>query len=78
VAFVRTELPAQIRAEGWHNWDNGENEKTARYREFKNTGPGAAAAKRVAWARELTGAEAETCTSEKLLRGEDGWSPTAR
>ncbi|MGC4070956.1 MAG: pectinesterase family protein [Nibricoccus sp.] len=75
VAFVRTELPKQIRAEGWHNWDNAENEKTARYREFKNTGPGAKADKRVSWARELTDAEAQQCTPESILRGNDGWNP---
>ncbi|ATC64429.1 hypothetical protein CMV30_10940 [Nibricoccus aquaticus] len=74
-AFVRCELPAQIRAEGWHNWGKVENEATARYREYKNTGPGAKADGRVSWARELTEAEAQAFTVEKLLSGSDGWSP---
>jgi pectinesterase len=76
-AFVRTELPAQIRAEGWHNWGKVENETTARYREYKNTGPGAKADARVGWARELTDGEASEYTAENILRGSDGWNPTA-
>jgi pectinesterase len=74
-AFVRTELPAQIRAEGWHNWGKTENETTARYREYRNMGPGAKAEARVTWARELTDEEAQAYTAEKLLQGEDGWNP---
>lgn len=73
--FVRTELPAQIRAEGWHNWSKVEAEKTVRYREYQNTGSGAKKEARVGWARELTDAEAQACTAEKILQGEDGWNP---
>lgn len=74
-AFVRTVLPEQIRAEGWHNWGKVENEQTARYREYRNTGPGAAQQKRVNWARELTADEARACTVENVLAGADGWNP---
>jgi pectinesterase len=75
VAFVRTEFPSQLRREGWHNWGKVENERTARYREYKNIGAGANAAGRVSWARELTEAEARECTVENVLRGSDGWNP---
>jgi pectinesterase len=74
-AFVRTELPATVRAEGWHNWGKPEREPTARYREYKNTGPGAKTGARVAWARELTEDEVLGCTVEAILGGKDGWKP---
>lgn len=74
VTFLRCELPAQLRPEGWHNWGKVENEKTARYAEYRNTGPGADKAKRVSWGRELSEAEAAAFTVEKVLSGKDGWN----
>ncbi|MFT3869449.1 MAG: pectinesterase family protein [Nibricoccus sp.] len=74
-AFLRTELPAKIHPEGWHNWGKPEREKTVRYAEYKNTGPGAAPEKRVAWIRQLTDDEAKDYTVENILRGTDGWAP---
>lgn len=74
-AFLRTELPAQIHPEGWHNWNKPEREKTVRYSEYKNTGPGAALGKRVAWARQLSDEESKAYTVENILRGPDAWSP---
>ena len=44
-------LGAHIRPEGWDNWRNPENEKTARYFEANNFGPGADTSKRVKWAK---------------------------
>lgn len=78
VAFLRCELPSQIRAEGWHNWGKAENEKTARYSEYKNTGPGADTAKRVTWAKQLTDTEAAVYTLQNILAGTDGWNPATR
>jgi pectinesterase len=75
VAFVRCELGAHIRPEGWDNWGKAENEKTARYAEFGNTGPGANTSKRVPWAKQLTAAEAAELTPAKVLAGTDGWNP---
>jgi pectinesterase len=77
-AFIRCDLQGKIRAEGWHNWGKAENEKTARYAEYRNTGPGAGRTARVAWARELTDAEATAYTVANILGGADGWTPTAR
>jgi pectinesterase len=74
-AFLRCELPAQVRPEGWHNWGNPENEKTARYAEYKNTGPGASPASRRSWAKQLTEAEAAGFTVKNVLAGNDGWKP---
>jgi pectinesterase len=44
-------LGAHICPEGWDNWRNPENEKTARYFEANNYGPGADTSKRVKWAK---------------------------
>jgi len=74
-AFLRTELPAPIRPQGWHNWDKPEREKTVRYTEYKNTGPGAAPGQRVPWAHQLTDDAAKDYTVENILHGTDGWSP---
>ena len=78
VAFLRCELPEKIIPIGWHNWGKAENEKTARYAEYKNTGPGADSSKRVPWAKQLTDAEAAAYTVQNILAGSDGWNPAAR
>ena len=74
-AFLRCELPDKLNPAGWHNWGKAENEKTARYAEYKNTGPGADMSKRAPWAKQLTDAEAAAYTAEKVLSGADGWRP---
>lgn len=66
-AFIRCSLPKQIAPEGWNNWGNAENEKTAAYAEYKNTGEGAATKGRVAWAKQLSEAEAKDYSVEKIL-----------
>jgi pectinesterase len=67
VAFVRCEMGAHIRPEGWNNWGKAERERTARFAEYHCTGPGADRAKRVAWARELSDAEAAAYTADDIL-----------
>ncbi len=71
-AFIGCTLPAQVAPEGWHNWGNPENEKTAVYSEYNNSGPGAGLAGRVSWMRRLTAAEAKVYTPENIF------SPTAQ
>ena len=66
-AFIRCELPKQIAPEGWNNWSNAENEKTAFYAEYKNRGEGAATEKRVSWSRQLTDKEANEYTLQNIL-----------
>ena len=46
---MNCELGKHIRPEGWHNWGKKENEQTARYLEYNNTGDGADKTNRVAW-----------------------------
>ena len=75
VVFMNTDLPAEIRPEGWNNWSNPANEKTAWFAEFGNTGPGATAAARVPWAHSLTPGEARQFRPEVFLAGHDRWNP---
>lgn len=65
--FMNCSLPQNIAPEGWHNWKNPENEKTARYFEYNNTGAGAATAQRVVWSRLLTKKEALRITIKEVL-----------
>ncbi|HUI55005.1 MAG TPA: pectinesterase family protein [Bryobacteraceae bacterium] len=74
-AFLYTEMSANVRPEGWDNWRDPAREKTARYAEYRSTGPGADPAARVAWAHFLSGAEAAQLTAETVLSGTDGWNP---
>lgn len=65
--YIRTEMGAHIFPAGWDNWRNPENEKTAFYADYKSSGPGAAAAKRVGWSRQLTAREAEQYNPVNIL-----------
>lgn len=73
--FMNSELPEGIQPLGWHNWGKTENEKTARYMEYNNTGLGANTSARVPWAKVLTKKEAEKYTLERVMQGCDGWNP---
>ncbi|RNI21963.1 pectinesterase family protein [Rufibacter latericius] len=74
--FLNTELGTHILPEGWHNWNKPDAEKTALYAEYKSTGPGAAAEKRVAWSKQLSRKEAKKYKPELILAGDDKWNPT--
>jgi pectinesterase len=73
--FMRCELDVHILPEGWHNWDNPANELTARYAEYRNTGPGASPGTRVPWSRQLSRREAKRYTPENVFARSDGWIP---
>ncbi len=77
VIYINTELPADVRPEGWNNWNNPANEKTAYYAESNSTGPGANATARVPWSHQITPAEAKQYLPSKFLRGKDHWNPEA-
>lgn len=64
--FIGCSLPKQV-TEGWNNWGNAENEKTAYYAEYKNKGEGANISSRVPWAKQLTDKEAKEYTPENIL-----------
>ena len=73
--FIRCELPKVIAPEGWNNWGNPENEKTAYYAEYKNAGEGADFTRRVSWAKLLTDKEAKEYTLENIFSGLDSGVP---
>lgn len=75
--FVRTVMSSVVRAEGWHNWNKPEAERTAFYAEFGSTGAGASPSTRVRWARSLTAEQVAAFTPEKVLGGADGWNPAS-
>lgn len=67
VAFLYCEMGAHILPEGWSNWQDTERDKTAIYREFECTGPGAKTGQRVGWSKLLTRKEARKHTLENIL-----------
>jgi pectinesterase len=73
--FINCELGKHIRPEGWDNWRNPDNEKTAFYAEYNSKGEGAAPDKRVAWSKQLTKKEAKQYTLTKIFAGTIPWKP---
>ncbi len=67
VAFLNCEMGSFIRPEGWDNWSKAENEKTAEFAEYHNSGPGAVLNKRVAWSKKLTESTAKKFTKEQIF-----------
>lgn len=65
--LMNTVLPEEINPLGWNNWNNIENEKTARYSEYNNKGKGSNSSKRVNWSRQLTSEEALDFTLEEVM-----------
>lgn len=72
VTYIRCEIGAHIIPEGWNNWRNPANEKTARFSEYKNTGVGAGLSTRVPWSRQLTDEELKKFTIQSIF---NGWLP---
>src|SRR5438067_892728 len=57
VVYLNTEMADIVEPKGWDNWKKAENEQTARFAEYKSTGPGAKPAERVPWSKQLTDEE---------------------
>jgi pectinesterase len=72
VVYLQCDLGSMIKPIGWDNWRNPENEKTAYYAEYKNTGPGNNPDQRATWSHQLTDAETAKYTPELILKG---WKP---
>jgi len=73
--FLNCEMGKQIRPEGWDNWRNPENEKTAFYAEYNCRGEGASRDRRVTWSRELSKKESKEYTLDKIFAGTTLWKP---
>ncbi|GAB2534890.1 pectinesterase family protein [Spirosoma aerophilum] len=74
--FIRCQLGAHIKPEGWHNWDKPQAEKTSVYAEYESSGPGANPMKRVGWSKQLSREDAKAYTVQRVLAGDDHWKPT--
>jgi len=72
VIYIHCFLGPQIKPEGFSNWNQTDNYKTARYAEFENYGPGANESKRVSWEKQLSENQIKNCTIENVL---GGWIP---
>lgn len=72
VTYIRCEIGSHILADGWNNWRNPENEKTARYAEYKSSGPGANPTSRAKWSRQLSEDEVKAYTLKNIF---NGWNP---
>lgn len=72
VVYINTELGSHILKEGWDNWRNPDNEKTAFYAEYKSYGAGANVGDRVKWSKQLSRKEAKGYTIKKIF---SGWNP---
>lgn len=74
--FIDCEMGKHICPAGWDNWRNPENEKTARYAEFNNTGEGASMNNRVRWCRCLDKNEVKLYEDMSyVFSNSDVWSP---
>lgn len=82
VVFLNTTMSDAIKPEGWDNWGNPDNEATARYAEFANSGAGAVPEGRVDWISQLTDVQAAVYTVSNVFKTtysesatEDNWDP---
>lgn len=73
--FMNCNLGKHIRPEGWHNWGNQENEKTARYQEYNNSGEGADSNRRVSWSHQFMPKDMKELTLEKVFKINSDWLP---
>ncbi|WP_248926894.1 pectinesterase family protein [Paenibacillus hamazuiensis] len=71
--FIDTWMDAHIKAEGWDNWRNPDNERTARFAEYGSSGPGGGMERRAGWAKRLTDEEAAALTAERIFGAADFW-----
>lgn len=67
VTYINCWLGKHIIAGGWNNWKNPANETTARYAEYKSTGPGANPTARVTWSKQLTDDEVKKFSLKNIL-----------
>ncbi len=75
VTYIHCKIGNHIIPQGWDNWKNSDNEKTARYAEYQNEGAGAKFVERVSWAKQLTDEEVKEYTTSHILRN---WIPAIK
>jgi len=67
VAYLNCEMGPFIAPEGWDNWSNPENEKSATFAEYNNSGAGADTRLRVGWSVKLSPDEALKFNKENIF-----------
>ena len=72
VVYLHCFIGTHIKPEGWSNWNNTENYKTARYAEYKNYGASADPSKRINWSKQLTDEEVKKFTAKNVFKD---WQP---
>jgi len=72
VTYLNCFIDKHIIPEGWSNWKNPANEATARFAEYKCTGPGANTSSRYLWTKQLSDKEATLYAIENVL---GAWKP---
>lgn len=76
VAFINCRMDKHIRPEGWDNWRDPKNERTARYVEYGSAGEGSDSSQRVKWSRQLTKKQAEAYTDIRAVFSQNTpWNP---
>jgi pectinesterase len=73
VTYINCWMGDHILPEGWNNWKNPANEATARFAEYKSSGPGTNPAARFKWIKQLTDEEVKKFTIKNIL---GDWDPT--
>lgn len=58
--FIKCEMAAHIKPEGWHNWSKPDAEATTFYAEYLSVGSGGNTASRVSWSHLLTAEQVAT------------------
>lgn len=76
VVFMNCNLSAVIKPEGWNNWGKTENESTAYFAEYNNSGPGAQPDSRVKWSHMLELDDALEYYSLPHIYGD--WNPSEK
>lgn len=72
LTYLHCYIGKHIMPEGWAAWNNTESYKTARYAEYRNYGPGANKALRVAWSHQVTDEERRQYTIKNVFVN---WNP---
>ncbi|CAA7044804.1 unnamed protein product [Microthlaspi erraticum] len=75
VVFAYSFFSNVVVPQGWNNWENSTNEKTAYYGEYKCYGPGADRRQRVKWSKQLSHDEATVFLSKNFIGGKDWLRP---
>jgi len=70
--FIKCEVGAHIKSDGWHNWNKPDAEKTSFYGEYQSKGPGSNPDARVKWSHQLNDEALQNYSLQKIF---NDWIP---